>query len=142
MEPMKCGKMIKHPRQKTGFTLIELVVTMVIIGILAGAAIPSYVRFVEKEGRSAEAREVLNKAYAGLRKYIMDELPLGGGNPISWGKLGMSDPNANAARFFNYNILPNFTNPARIRAERIGDTSKWLEIDLATGVLTTASFYQ
>ena len=139
-------KLLKYKRvsvkKETGFTLIEVVITAVIIGILAGAVLTNYARVVEKEAKSVEAREVLNKAYAGYQRLLMDDEPIGGGNPVSWGRFGMSDPNGNAGRFFNYDILPNLNNPTRVRAERIGDTSKWLEIDISSGALTTASFYQ
>jgi len=44
--------------QKKGFTLLELTVVVVIIGILASIGIPTYLKAVEK-GRTAEARQIL-----------------------------------------------------------------------------------
>ncbi len=41
--------------RERGFTLIELVITMVIVGILTAIAIPSYVEYVRRSSR-AEAR--------------------------------------------------------------------------------------
>jgi type IV pilus assembly protein PilE len=45
-------------RKSSGFTLVELMVVVVVIGILAGVALPSYRESVRK-GQRAEARALL-----------------------------------------------------------------------------------
>jgi len=45
---------------KKGFTLMELLIVIIIIGILAGLGIPQYMKAVER-GRTAEAKAILGQ---------------------------------------------------------------------------------
>jgi general secretion pathway protein G len=59
-------------RQDAGFTLLELIVVMTIIGILATLAIPSFVGAM-KSAREAVLKEDLHVMRAAIDSYTMDK---------------------------------------------------------------------
>jgi type IV pilus assembly protein PilA len=62
--------MAKRKNEK-GFTLIELMIVVAIIGILAAVAIPAFMKYIKKS-KTSEARTHVQKIYAGAREYWMD----------------------------------------------------------------------
>jgi len=56
-------------RKRNGFTLVELMIVVAIIGILAALAVPAFSRYVKK-ARTAEAAGHLNKQWAGSLTYF------------------------------------------------------------------------
>lgn len=66
-----------------GFTLVELMITVAIIGILASVAYPSYTDFVMRSNRSEAQRELLRFAnlqeqvFVDTRSYAADMKGLG-----------------------------------------------------------------
>jgi len=58
----------KFHRSQKGFTLIELMIVVVIIGILAALAIPRFMRATTKSKQS-EAKQILKQIYVMQRAY-------------------------------------------------------------------------
>jgi len=112
---------------KKGFTLLELMIVVVIIGILASVAIPSYSSLVER-GRGAEARQVLSYLRARAIEFY-NENPAGGGTAISNADLRLDQNGAIAegevpgascqtSHYFRYTINSSDANSIVLRAIR------------------------
>ncbi|MFC7408053.1 type IV pilin protein [Hydrogenophaga atypica] len=58
-------------RHQGGFTLIEVMITVVIVGILSAVALPAYTSYIQKSRRT-EARTVLMDAASKQEQYILN----------------------------------------------------------------------
>ncbi len=62
-----------RPRGNSGFTLLELLVVVIIVGILATIAVPAFTKAMEK-GRSAEAASILGAIKTAEEAYYQENL--------------------------------------------------------------------
>ena len=68
----------KPCHQQTGFTLIELMIVVAVIGILAAIAIPNYSEYI-KRGKAAEATSNLATLRVKMEQYFQDNRTYIGG---------------------------------------------------------------
>ena len=64
---------MKHTKTRNGFTLIELIIVMVILGIMAAVAVPRYLDSISNAEKSAEDA-VISAIRSGLKQYANNEL--------------------------------------------------------------------
>ncbi len=73
---------------KKGFTLIELMIVVAIIGILAAIAIPNFMKFQAKS-RTAEAKTNLGAIFTAETSYFGDSNQYGDFSQIGWAPTGI-----------------------------------------------------
>ncbi len=115
-----------------GFTLVELLVTVAILGILAGIAYPSYLKYTARGKRSA-AESFMLEVTSRQERYLVDARQYAPDLPT----LSMSVP-ANVSGSYNVSIINVTTTPPGYAVQAVPVGSQATN-DAGCATLTLAS---
>jgi len=118
-----------------GFTLTELLIVVIIIGILATLALPMLVKTMEK-AKLGEAASNLNLIRTGEKMYFLEynQYWRNVTDPDNMDDLNIENPNTQSKRYFDYDITSATTSPsynftARAKRRNGPYKDKWVTID-------------
>lgn len=130
---------------KRGFTLLELIVVIIIIGILATLGFTQYARMIER-ARGAEARTIAGNIRTLAGAYRLEQGTLAGFTPalagiVAGGIPGPAAANCSGNYYFWYDIAvaePTLTVTAT-RCRAAGKNPQWTAAGAAPNLILTTN---
>ena len=114
------GGITRRPDRAQGFTLIEVMIVVVVVGILMAVAIPSYREYVLRSHRSS-AQAFMSTVANRQAQYLLDARAYAG----SHGALGLTVPSDVAARYSFSTVVVGGPPPGyTFQATPIGDQAQ------------------
>ena len=108
-------------RKQSGFTLMEVMVTVVIVGILAGLAYPAYVDHM-RAARRADGQAALMHLSALMESYFTENNSYTGATTTNVGLTGTSSPQGFYTLSITIATATAFTVTAAPAGAQVGDT--------------------
>lgn len=123
----------RRPGRRCGFTLTEVMMAAVVVGVLAGMALPSYIKMVER-GYWQSSQDVLLTIYTGERNYFFNngvyKMGLTKASPNNdWRAIKMDNPNLGSIPI-TYSVDPPRSGDADFTATaQRGTSTRKITID-------------
>lgn len=127
---------------KKGFTLLEVLIVVIIIGILVAIALPQYTTTLEKS-KSAEAAANVGSLRTSLDRYWYQS----GSVTTDLSSLDIDNPNSVTNKLYTYSITDDGTSATTRKYTVTGTRTaggntywvKWAQTDNNTGKLTRSA---
>lgn len=108
-------------RRDSGFTLVEIMIALIVVGVLAAIAIPNYTRYVQRTNQSA-AQQAMVEIASRAEQYRLDAREYPNGLAANGGQLNVGIPD-DVDRYYDVTLAtdnsatpPTYTVTATPRA--------------------------
>jgi len=112
-----------HSARFAGFSMIELMITVAIIGILAMVALPSYNEYITRS-KLIDAHQHLGDLRVQMEKYFQDNRTYIRGAACGVTLFALADANADPARLFDYTCPVGALTPTTYQLVATGRAAK------------------